>query len=69
MKIENASDLIFWTYYMLDWTKVKQGRSGTSCLRCGRKMNAVEAVTDKKGFAYDGLVCHNCKSLLWFKKD
>jgi len=69
LKIENASDLVFWTYYMIDWGRVEQGRSDKPCTQCGRLMNTVERVSDKKGQAYDGLVCHHCRTLLWLKSD
>ena len=69
MKIERAGDLIYWTYYMIDWGEVRQGSSDRPCMNCGRMMNTVEAVTDGRGSSYDGLVCHNCKTLLWVKKE
>ena len=69
MRIENAGDLIFWTYYMIDWEKVTQGSSTKPCMQCGRVMNTVEAVTDSRGLAYEGLACHSCKRLLWVRRD
>ncbi len=69
MEIEDASELIYFTYFMLDWTKVIQSASNTDCATCGRKMNAVEEVKDKKGLRYEGRVCHHCKSVFWVKKD
>jgi len=69
LRIEKAGDLIFWTYYMIDWEKVTQENSTKPCMQCGRMMNAVETVTDSSGLAYDGLVCHGCKRLLWVRRD
>lgn len=69
MEIEDANELIYFTYFMLDWTKVKQSPSSMECVTCGRKMNVVEEVKDKKGLRYEGRVCHNCKTVLWVKKD
>ncbi len=67
MKIERSGDLIFWTYFMMDWSKTKQSPSGQKCLKCGAPMKSLEAVTDNKGRSYQGTVCHNCKQLLWVK--
>ncbi|HLQ03542.1 MAG TPA: hypothetical protein VK114_01990 [Nitrososphaerales archaeon] len=69
MRIDKAGDLVFWTYYMMDWEKVRQGSSTKPCMQCGRTMNTVETVTDRRGLAYEGLVCHSCKRLLWVKRD
>ena len=68
MKIEKSGDLIFWTYFMFDWNQVRQGASEQKCISCGRPMNSVETITDSKGLQYGGVVCHNCKSLIWFRK-
>lgn len=59
---------MFWTYFMIDWTKVRQGASDQKCTTCGLLMKSVETVTDGKGLEYDGVVCHNCKSVIWFRK-
>ncbi len=69
MEIEDASELIYYTYYMLDWTKVRQSPSSTQCATCGRKMKVAEEVKDKKGLRYEGRVCHHCKTVFWVKKD
>ncbi|HXW36382.1 MAG TPA: hypothetical protein VEJ36_00520 [Nitrososphaerales archaeon] len=69
VKIERASDLIYWTYFMVDWGKAKQTPSEEKCTRCGGSMSLVEPVTDQKGISYDGLVCHECKQLLWVRRD
>jgi len=67
VRIEHSGDLIFWTYYMVDWKKTSQTPSEMKCLQCGDLMNRVEPVTDNKGVSYDGLVCHKCKRVLWAK--
>ncbi len=69
MRIEKASDLIFWTYYMMDWSKVGQARSSKKCAQCGGLMNKVETVTDDSGLIYEGLVCHHCKTVLWVRRE
>ncbi len=68
MEIEDSTALIFYTYHMIDWGKVSQSPSATQCLSCGGAMMCVEPVRDKKGVVYDGIVCHNCKTLLWTRK-
>ena len=67
MKIENAADLIYWTYYMMDWGKAKQEPSGRNCMQCGGTMNLVEPMSDAKGASYDGYVCHKDKLLIWVR--
>ncbi len=69
MRIEKASDLIFWTYFMIDWTKVKQTPSDQKCTECGGMMNTSEAAVDSDGHRYDGYVCHTDKRLIWVKAD
>lgn len=68
MRIESSSDLIFLTYYMMEWGKVKQSKSNNKCVQCGSEMNYIEDVIDRKGNVYGGLVCHKCKRVIWFKK-
>ena len=68
MKIEKAGDLIFWTYYMLDWKTVEQTPSGQKCVQCGGEMLRVGPMEDSKGKKYDGMVCHSCKLVLWVKR-
>ncbi|MDG6915730.1 MAG: hypothetical protein JRM86_01030 [Nitrososphaerota archaeon] len=58
---------LFLTYFMVDWGEVAQSPSETDCLSCGGKMMAVERIRDKKGSAFDGIVCHGCKAVLWTK--
>jgi uncharacterized protein with PIN domain len=67
MDIDNAGDLIYYTYYMLDWNKVKQTQSGDRCITCGGPLNRLEIARDKKGKEYEGTVCHRCKMVLWVK--
>ena len=67
MDIDDSSSLIFYTYFMVKWQEVAQSPSKTSCLSCGRPMMSVEPVKDKKGAVYSGLVCHECKTVLWTK--
>jgi hypothetical protein len=69
MDIEDASSLIFQTYYMMNWDTTEQLPSGMNCVNCGKPMLTVPLVRDKKGLEYEGRVCHNCKTLLWVKKD
>lgn len=59
---------IFLTYFMVDWEVAAQSPTDTDCISCGAKMMAVEPVTDKKGAAFGGLVCHKCKTVLWTRK-
>lgn len=67
MEIDEAGDLIYYTYYMVDWDKVKQVPSGEVCVSCRGKMYHIETIRDKKGRAYEGTVCHSCKTVLWVK--
>ncbi len=69
LKIEKSGDLIYWTYFMIDWSRVKQGASDQTCTNCGGPMKSVEMVVDGKGLHYGGVVCHTCKSLVWLKMD
>jgi hypothetical protein len=68
MEIDDSSSLIFYTYYMVRWDEVSQSPSKVECLSCGGKMMDVEPVRDKKGLVYEGLVCHNCKTVIWSRK-
>jgi hypothetical protein len=68
LKIDDAAELIFRTYYMMDWSKVKQSQSDQSCVTCGGRMMKAEPFTDKKGLEYDGFVCHACKTVFWLKR-
>lgn len=68
VKIDKGSDLIYWTYFMVDWKKVKQSPSGQRCVQCGEEMSSAGPVEDAKGAEYDGLVCHNCKRVIWARR-
>ena len=67
MEIDDARDLIYYTYYMVKWSEVKQVQSSEICVSCGNNMYHIETVRDKKGQAYAGTVCHECKRLLWIR--
>jgi len=68
MEIDDSSALMYSTYYMMNWAKLSQEPSGTSCMSCGEKMMTVEPIIDKKGVVFEGLVCHKCKSVIWARK-
>jgi len=68
MEIDDAGDLIFQTYYMVDWGKVGQRPSEDKCVSCGRPMSKVEPVRDRKGLVYGGRVCHSCKVVFWLRE-
>ncbi len=59
---------LFLTYHMMDWGKLAQAPSPTKCVSCGGPMMSVDAVKDKKGAVFDGIVCHRCKVLLWTRR-
>ena len=65
MESDDSHDLIFKTYFMVDWNKVKQAPSDDACVRCGRPMLKVEPLVAD----YGGRVCHNCKVVFWVKGD
>jgi len=69
VKIERAGDLINWTYFMINWEKVKQTPSDQKCAECGNPMLRAEQAIDSKGKRYDGYVCHTDKRLIWVKAD
>lgn len=68
MEVDDAGELIFQTYYMLDWSRVPQENSDQTCLTCAGGMNKTEPFHDKRGLVYDGFVCHNCKTVFWVKR-
>jgi len=68
MEIEDSTALIYYTYFMMNWGEVSQSPSDIKCLSCGGAMMRVEPVRDKKGVVFEGIVCHNCKTLLWNRK-
>jgi ribosomal protein S27AE len=67
MKVERAGDLVFWTYYMIDWEKVQQTPSDQTCSECGNLMNKAEQAVDPKGQRFDCYVCHTNKQVIWVK--
>jgi ribosomal protein S27AE len=69
MKVERAGDLIFWTYYMMDWGKVQQTPSDQTCSECGNVMSKAEQAVDSKGQKFDCYVCHTDKRVIWLKTE
>lgn len=67
MKVKDGGDLIYMTYFMIDWTKVKQEESDVRCADCGNPMNLAEPAVDGKGQKYDGYVCHRDKRVVWVR--
>jgi hypothetical protein len=65
VRIEKPGDLIYMTYFMVDWNQISQTPSGQSCVQCGRQMARAGPVSDAKGDGYYGLVCHSCKRVIW----
>ena len=69
MKVEQAGDLMFLTYYMVNWKSEPQSPAGQKCSHCGKAMSRIEAIVGEKRGAYEGLVCHDCKRVTWMRKD
>ena len=67
MKVDSAGDLVYWTYYMIDWSRVEQAESDQKCSQCGVKMNKGEQAVDPRGRRFDCYVCHNDKRVIWLK--
>jgi hypothetical protein len=67
VRVEKAGDLIFLTYFMVNWDKTKQEPSEIRCAECGGLMNKVEPAIDGAGNKYDGFVCHKDKRVIWAK--
>ena len=67
MRVEKAGDLMFFTYYMIKWDRVKQEPSDVRCTDCGQSMYQAEPAIDSMGHRYDGYVCHTDKRLIWVK--
>jgi hypothetical protein len=65
VRVDKAGDLIFMTYFMVDWKRAKQEPSEMKCAQCGGLMNKVEPVVDTAGRKYDGYVCHVDKRVIW----
>jgi uncharacterized protein with PIN domain len=68
VRIRRAGDLIYWTYFMVDWKGVAQTPSDQVCVQCGKPMLKIGPVEDPKGRKFDGLVCHGCRRLLWARQ-
>lgn len=68
MRVERAGDLVFVSYFMIDWNREKQSASGRQCTQCGREMNSLEATVRTESPGYEGLVCHNCKRVTWVRR-
>jgi len=69
LEIDDAGELIFHTYYMIDWRTTPETAAEKHCITCGGAMMKVGPVRDKKGLVYEGFVCHGCKSIFWLKRD
>jgi len=67
MKVERPEDLIYRTYYMIDWKQAAQRLSAQRCVNCKNEMSEVEALVEKGNQRYVGLVCHNCKQVIWIR--
>jgi uncharacterized protein with PIN domain len=67
VKIERAGDLIYVTYFMVNWKEEKEGPSDRRCAECGKSMGRLEATVGEGEMNYEGLVCHNCKRLIWLR--
>jgi uncharacterized protein with PIN domain len=68
VKVERAGDLMYVTYYMVDWKKEKENPSNQRCPECGKTMGRLEAFVGEGESGYEGLVCHNCKRLVWLRE-
>lgn len=55
------------TYHMVDWKKVRQEEAEQKCTLCGRPLMRTEKVTDGRGPAYEGYVCHADRQVTWVK--
>jgi uncharacterized protein with PIN domain len=64
-----GDDPTYLTYHMMDWSVIRQVPSEDRCVACGRAMLRVDAVRNKAGKAYEGWVCHPCRSLTWVRAD
>ena len=69
VRVERPGDLIYMTYFMVDWSKVKQEPSLMKCTQCGGPMNKVEPFVDAAGKEYDGYVCHADKRVIWARAE
>jgi hypothetical protein len=55
------------TYYMVDWSAIKQEQTEQRCTICGRTLSRTETVTDGSGPGFVGYVCHADKQVTWVK--
>lgn len=69
MNVERAGDLVYVTYFMVNWKEERETPSDQQCTECGKSMGRLEASVDEGGARYEGLVCHSCKRLTWLRKD
>ncbi|MDA4132028.1 MAG: hypothetical protein OK454_02745 [Thaumarchaeota archaeon] len=69
LEIDEAGELLFRTYYMMDWATITQVGADRLCVTCGGEMKKAGPVQDKKGLVYEGIVCHKCKTIFWLKRD
>jgi formylmethanofuran dehydrogenase subunit E len=67
VRVKDGGELIYMTYYMVDWTKVKQEPSDVRCADCGEPMNLAEPAVDAKGQKYDCYVCHKDRRVVWVR--
>jgi DNA-directed RNA polymerase subunit RPC12/RpoP len=67
VEVKSAGDLMYFTYFMVDWAKVKQSDSDIPCTTCGGKMMVGDRAVDLKGNKYDCYVCHVDKRVVWVK--
>jgi hypothetical protein len=67
LNIEDTSELIYVTYYMIEWDKVKQELSEMKCVECGNALYETEYFEDKRKKRFRGMVCHKCRRVLWLK--
>ena len=67
MKVETAGDLVYRTYYMVNWKDETQAQTAQPCTECGREMSRIEADVGGRRGAYEGLVCHSCKRVTWVR--
>lgn len=69
MNVEHAGDLMFLTYFMVNWKKEPQTQTSQPCSDCGREMRSIVANVGDGHSEYEGLVCHQCKRVVWMRKD
>lgn len=58
---------MYLTYFMINWRDAEQSRAEEHCMQCSRQMSKLEVLVGKENLIYAGLVCHNCKRVLWVK--